>query len=346
MTFAILFGGKSFEHEISIVSAIALKKYFSATTKFIFISGDREFYLVEPQDLKASFFASGAYKKAAKLTLAQGGFLKSGLFGSSRVECDMVVNLVHGADGEDGKLSGMMDFFGVRYIGPGVEASVLSFSKYLTKIYAHGVGVQALDYRVLHKHGDRKIDLALPVIVKPLRLGSSIGVGVVRDETELDYALDVAFEFDDEVLIEPFIGGVKEYNLAGCMVGDEFRFSIVEEPAKNDFLDFDKKYRDFGRSSRAQEAQIDEGLSSALRKAFKKLYGTLFCGALIRCDFFVIEREIYINEINPIPGSMAHYLFEDFTSVVDGLSRSVPPRKNIGVNYRYIHDIHAAKGKA
>jgi D-alanine-D-alanine ligase len=216
----------------------------------------------------------------------------------------------------------------------------------MTKLYAAGVGVRTLDYRLLNKRAPRKIDLPLPVIVKPLRLGSSIGVAVVREEQELDYALDVAFEFDEDVLIEPFINGVREFNLAGCKVGDEFCFSIIEEPIKNDFLDFDKKYRDFGRSSRANEAQIDEGLAGQLRKSFKKIYDGVFEGALIRCDFFVIDREVFLNEINPIPGSMAHYLFDDFPTVLEGLSRSLPSKRKISVNYKYIHDIHSAKGKA
>ena len=184
-----------------------------------------------------------------------------------------------------------------------------------------------------------------PVIIKPVRLGSSIGVSIVKDAGELDYALDVAFEFDSEVIIEPFIDGVKEYNQAGCYT-TVWELSIVEEPHKEEFLDFEKKYMDFSRDSQVLSADIDESLTSKIQEAFKKIYDPLFKGAIIRCDFFVIDGEVYLNEINPIPGSMANYLFDDFEGMVERLSRNLPKEKNIQINYQYIHSIQSAKGKA
>jgi D-alanine-D-alanine ligase len=166
----------------------------------------------------------------------------------------------------------------------------------------------------------------------------------VREESELEYALDVAYEFDEEVLVEPFIEGVKEYNLAG-LKADEFIFSIVEEPQKEAFLDFDKKYLDFSRTSQVQEADIDSYLEENLKLAFQKVYGTLFEGALIRCDFFVVDGKVLLNEINPIPGSMANYLFSDFNSAIQRLSDTLPKSKKIPIDYQYIHSIQKAKGK-
>ncbi len=344
MKFAILFGGVSYEHEISIVSAISLKKVLKSEIVYIFCDKDRDFYLINSKDIKSKLFSSGEYKKSPKLTLKRGGFFQKGLVGEKRVEFDTLINLVHGADGEDGKLAAVLSFFGIDYIGPRVDASVLSFNKLYTKLYASSIGIDTVDYEVLQK-GAYKITTPYPVIIKPLRLGSSIGVSIVRDESELEYALDVAYEFDDEVLVEPFIEGVKEYNLAGCKVDGEFIFSIVEEPQKGDFLDFDKKYLDFSRDSRVQKAQIDPFLEENLKKEFKKIYGTLFEGALIRCDFFVVDNEIKLNEINPIPGSMANYLFEDFEGVIQNLSKSLPKEKPIPIEYRYINSIQKAKGK-
>ena len=200
-------------------------------------------------------------------------------------------------------------------------------------------------YETLSRNDERKTSLNYPIIVKPARLGSSIGVSVVKSEDELDYALDVAFEFDENVLVEPFISGVKEYNLAGCMIDGEINFSIVEEPQKNEFLDFEKKYMDFSRSATVSSAEIDEALVTELQDTFAKIYTNLFEGALIRCDFFVIDGEVYLNEINPIPGSMANYLFADFSKTISGLLRSLPNRKRAGVDYQYIHSISSAKGK-
>jgi D-alanine-D-alanine ligase len=300
---------------------------------------------VEPDKMKSTTFSSGEYKKGKKLTLGIGGFLSGGLLGSKPLDFDVLVNLIHGRDGEDGKIAALMDFYGIPYIGPRLEASVLSYGKLYTKLLAESLGIATLEYRVLRKGGERKIDLAYPVIVKPVHLGSSIGVSVVRSAEELDYALDVAFEFDEQVIVEPFVEGIREYNLAGCHTS-VWELSLVEEPQKEEFLDFDKKYRDFSRESRVQEAAIDAPLREELEEAFRRIYDPLFAGSVIRCDFFVIDGRVHLNEINPIPGSMANYLFEDFEGMLERLAAHLPREKRIGIDYRYIHSIQSAKGKA
>jgi D-alanine-D-alanine ligase len=343
MKCAILFGGVSYEHEISIVSAITLKDVLKIDREFIFCDKDREFYLINEKDMTSKLFSSGGYKKSPKLTLKNGGFFQKSLMKEKKLELDFVLNVIHGGDGEDGVLAGMFDFFGVPFIGPRIDAGVLSFNKLYTKLYANSIGVETVDYEVLKK-GAYKISLSYPVIIKPLCLGSSIGVSIVRSEDELEYALDVAYEFDDEVLVEPFIEGVKEYNLAGIK-GDEYIFSIVEEPQKSEFLDFEKKYLDFSRDDRIQKADIDGFLEENLKLTFQKIYGKLFEGALIRCDFFVVDGKVLLNEINPIPGSMANYLFDDFNSVIDTLSKHLPTKRSINIDYQYIENIQRAKGK-
>jgi len=342
---AILFGGASYEHEISIVSATTLKeKLHDFELTYIFCDQDHTLYWIDEQKMKAQTFSSGAYRKEPTLTLVQGGFVRKKRFGSERLAVP-VLNLIHGADGEDGTIAGLLDFYKISYIGPRREASVFSFDKRYTKYLAHAIGVKVLDYEVLHKHGSRDVKTPYPFIVKPSRLGSSIGVSVVNDAPELDYALDVAFEFDESVIVEPFISGVKEYNLAGFRARDTMHYSIVEEPQKSEFLDFDKKYLDFSRSATVHEADLDAATVRTLQENFQTIYGDLFEGALIRCDFFLIDNEVYLNEINPIPGSMANYLFKDFSSAITALLQDIPPANNIHVNYRYIHTISAAKGK-
>ncbi|MBE0494868.1 MAG: D-alanine--D-alanine ligase [Campylobacterales bacterium] len=344
MEIGIVFGGKSYEHEISIVSAIALKKVLTCKLIYIFCDANREFYLIPTESINAKRFSDGSYKKDPKLTLEQGGFTCKGLFGSKKVACDVVLNLIHGADGEDGKLAGLFSFFGVPFIGPRLEASVLSYSKLWTKHLAQACGVKALPYELLTPE-KRTPSLAYPLIVKPLRLGSSIGVSVVRSEKTLDYALDVAFEYDDTVIVEPFMEGVKEYNLAGCFTSQGVEFSIIEAPQKGELLDFDKKYLDFSRTATVSKAALEPLEEKRLQEAFTALYMPLFQGALIRCDFFMIDGEVILNEINPNPGSMANYLFEDFDGLVRRLANALPAPKEAAVSYQYIHSIHSAKGK-
>jgi len=346
MNIAILFGGSSYEHEISIVSAITMKKVLKKSTiTYIFVDANREFWLIDTDKINSKLFSSGDYKKSKQITLKKGGFFTEGMFGSKQVNFDVALNLIHGRDGEDGKIASLMEFFSIPYISPRVEASALSYNKLYTKFLAENLDVKTVPYEHFSKNDERKITMPYPVIIKPVRLGSSIGVSIVKDASELDYALDVAFEFDTDVIIEPFIDGVKEYNQAGCFT-NEWELSIVEEPHKEEFLDFEKKYMDFSRDSQVLSADINDELRTKIQDAFKKIYDPLFRGSIIRCDFFVVNDEVLLNEINPIPGSMANYLFEDFEAMIERLTRHLPKEKSIAIDYQYIHSIQQAKGKA
>ena len=342
---AVVFGAQSFEHEISIVSSITMKKVLNNELIYIFVDKNREFYHIPTETIKSNLFSSGEYKKCDKLQLTNNSFTKKGLFKTTNLEFDVVLNLTHGGDGEDGVLAGMFKFFNIPFIGPRVEACVVSCNKFLTKSYSDSIGVKTLDYKYFNKNDEIEVD-NFPVIIKPVRLGSSIGVSIVKSKEELNYALDVAFEFDDEIIVEPFINGVKEYNLAGTKINDEFIFSIVEEPHKEEFLDFDKKYLDFNRSETVSNADISDELVKKLQENFEKIYNITFEGSLIRCDFFVVDGEVYLNEINSIPGSMANYLFDDFNTTINNLANNLPKDKKIQINYDYVNTIQSAKGKA
>jgi len=342
---AVVFGAQSFEHEISIVSSITMKKVLNNELIYIFVDKNREFYHIPAETIKSNPFSSGDYKKCDKLQLTNNSFTKKGLFKTTNLEFDVVLNLTHGGDGEDGVLAGMFKFFNIPFIGPRVEACVVSCNKFLTKSYSDSVGVKTLDYKYFNKNDKIEVD-NFPVIIKPVRLGSSIGVSIVKSKEELNYALDVAFEFDDEIIVEPFINGVKEYNLAGTKINDKFVFSIVEEPQKEEFLDFDKKYLDFNRSETVSDADISDELVNKLQENFEKIYNITFEGSLIRCDFFVVDDEVYLNEINSIPGSMANYLFDDFNTIINNLANNLPRDKKIQINYDYVNTIQSAKGKA
>ena len=293
MNIAILFGGSSFEHEISIVSAITLKKVLKKSSlSFIFVDANREFYLIDSKNMKSNYFANGSYKKAKKLILKRDSFFIEGMFGLKEQKLGTVLNLIHGRDGEDGKIASLLEFNNISYISPRVDASVLSYNKLYTKLYAESLGVKVVPYSLLNSNDSRDIELEYPVIIKPVRLGSSIGVSIVKSQDELDYALDVAFEFDNQVLIEPFIEGVLEYNQAGCKT-DKFELSIVEEPNKEEFLDFEKKYLDFSRDAKVVDADISPELKSRIQDSFKSVYGAIFEGSIIRCDFFCSRWRCY-----------------------------------------------------
>ncbi len=345
MKLTILFGGASFEHEISIVSAITLKdKLENFDLSFIFCDQDHDFYLIEASKMKATTFSKGEHKKMPKLSLGNGAFIQKGIFSSKKYKA-IVLNLIHGADGEDGTMAALLDFYSIGYIGPRLNASLFSYDKSYTKHLCKERNIKTLEYALLSSYEYKNMNISYPIIVKPVSLGSSIGVSIVRDESEIDYALDVAYEYDTNILVEPFIEGVKEYNLAGYMADGKIVYSIVEEPQKEEFLNFEKKYMDFSRSDKVLSADISDELESKLKSAFNKVYTNMFEGSLIRCDFFLIDSEVYLNEINPIPGSMANYLFEDFSKSIEELASSLPRLKRAKVTYEYIHSISSAKGK-
>ncbi|QCT94723.1 D-alanine--D-alanine ligase [Caminibacter mediatlanticus TB-2] len=341
MKYALIFGGSSFEHEISIVSAITIKDKLNIEY-FIFLDSNRDFYLIDKDNMKSKYFASGEYKNSIKLEITKGGFkYKKGLLKKEFfLDFDVVINLIHGRDGEDGKIPAMLEFYKIKAITPNVEACSVSYNKVLTKAYAKEMRVNVIEYEIIDSP---KTKFDFPVIIKPARLGSSIGVSIAKNQDELNYAFDVAREFDDLIIVEPFIEGIEEYNLAGCKAGDEWIFSKLEKVEKKEFLDFDKKYMDFSR----KEVKINENLEikEKFKTEFKKIYNNIFKNALIRCDFFCKDDIIYLNEINPIPGSMANYLFDDFKNVIDKLAKSVELENDIRIDYMYINKIQMAKGK-
>ncbi|MGX3009950.1 hypothetical protein ACWIUD_00100 [Helicobacter sp. 23-1044] len=435
MNFIILFGGASFEHEISVVSAITLKKELRNISHFVFIDAENEAFLIPQNAMKSTHFSSGAYKNDARLSFTKGGFAKKSLF-KSEILRGVVVNLIHGKSGEDGQIAGILDFYEIPFIGPRIEASAISFSKELTKLYAKSLGVKVLEYKIaesnktladsaknaesnaksqnlakiaesancpslrtseasvaihkiceqseanIHKtdswiasanqnlprNDKTEADSAknaessakfsaesnkngadsatFPCIVKPAHLGSSIGIAVAKTMDDFSYALDSAFEFDSRVIIEAFFPHIREFNLAGCKINGEFVFSIIEEVKKDELFAFEDKYLDFqGDGAKKKEADLSAEMAEKIKENFKAIYENCFEGAIIRCDFFMLQNEIYLNEINPIPGSMAHYLFDDFNAVVQNLAQNLPQSQKIKIKYQYISKIQAQKGK-
>ncbi len=342
MTFLIIFGGSSFEHEISIVSAITLKEKIKHNNlEFLYVDENRDFYWIKKENMKSKYFSSKNYKNSLKVEIKKNGFYyKQGLLKKEKkLKFDVAINLIHGRDGEDGKIPAILEFFNIPTITPNVEACAISYNKVLTKAYAKEIGVNVIDYEIIK---EPHTNFEFPVIVKPARLGSSIGVSIARDQNELNYAFDVAREFDDLIIVEPFIEGIEEYNLAGCMA-DEWIFSKLEKVEKKDYLDFEKKYMDFSRKEIKINQDLD--LRDKFIKEFKKIYNKTFQNALIRCDFFYKDGKIYLNEINPIPGSMANYLFDNFENVLERLGKNLKKEKKINIDFAYINKIQSAKGK-
>ncbi len=355
---AIIFGANSYEHEISIVSAITIKRVLEKNNKLdiscIFVDFLNDFYLIDNNAMNTKTFSCKEYKKYTKLSITKGGFFAQSFVFKKHILFDIVVNLIHGKYGEDGAIFNLLEFYHIPAITPNLDACNVSYNKLRTKEYAKILGVKTLPYEYVI--ADKEINLKAikyPIILKPARGGSSLGINVVKNKDELEYAKDSAMEYDRDILLEPFIKDIKEYNLAGCKIDGEFVYSTIEEPQKEEFLDFDKKYLDFSRDDKPKEAKISNKIKLKMQEAFAKIYNTTFEGSIIRCDFFVLDDEVYLNEINPIPGSMANYLFDDYLLLFDKLCDEVMQNAKTKIassvnrannyNYKYINKIQSNK---
>ncbi|MDA3049149.1 D-alanine--D-alanine ligase [Campylobacter sp. JMF_15 NE4] len=363
MKYGIIFGGQSYEHDVSILTAIAVKNALKGKNLvFIYCDANRRFFEIEEGNMVASYFArnfarshsantdaaEGGFSsqtsygsKVKELTLSYGGFYTSGMFSKNRLEIDVCINTIHGGDGCDGKLASLLEFYEIPQIGPRLEASAVSHNKILTKNLAKNAGVKAINYAVLKRTSLPSFNY--PVIIKPAHLGSSIGASIVNSDLELDKIIDKVFKLDSEVIVEPFVKDVKEYSLAGCKIGGEIVFSKFGQPVKKDFLDFGRKYIDTTQPNTVTEQAVGISIADKMKDAFAKIYNSGFEGSIIRCDFFVFNNEIYLNEINPVPAALASYLFNDFGAIIDGLSTSLPQYKKIPVTYDLVTQIAANK---
>jgi D-alanine-D-alanine ligase len=236
-----------------------------------------------------------------------------------RVDCALIC--LHGAYGEDGATQGLMEMLGIPYTCSCVAASAECMDKDITKKILRADGVSCLDWRVITKDdfvSSPSIALAVavtmgyPVIVKPARCGSSVGISIARDEKQLTHALGCALEYDEKVIIEHALEDFTELNCAVLKRGEKYVVSEVEMPLRQgDFLDYFDKYGASG-GKRLLPAPIDKGKRDEIRSLAVRAFKSLSMSGVARIDFLVDkDGKTYVNEVNSIPGSLSFYLFPD-----------------------------------
>ena len=341
----VLFGGNSVEHEVSVISAsqamhaLNKEKYDLVP---IYITKDSRFYTGEALlDIKKYKDIPALLNECEEVILKKGASCaelvkaKGGLFGSKTVaKCDIFVPVVHGTNVEDGTLQGYLEMFGVPYAGCDVTASALGMDKYAMKCVLRDAGVNVLDAvcfysREYFKQSEAVVEsieskLAYPVIVKPVNLGSSVGIKVARDRDGLIEAIDEAATFSHKVLVERAIEKLREVNCSVLGDYEEAMASVLEEPVSSggDILDFVDKYqggrkgegstKGMSGSSRKVPAEVTEDQEKAIKEMCITTFKALNCNGVARIDVMIDEAtgEIFVNEINTIPGSLSFYLWE------------------------------------
>ena len=285
---ALLFGGRSEEHSVSIVGARELLKIEEVKEKYEFIligidkQGKMRLLNEFPKEKELNF--DGETRVGPEILDA--------LYG-----VDYAFALLHGPYGEDGKIQGFFETIGIKYFGCDVLTSALLMDKDIAKIIMASGGIPVVPWITLRRKADFPV-VDYPVFVKPANLGSSIGVSKVRNDEELRLALKTAFAFDEKVLIEESIEGRElECSLLGGDVS-----GVGEIIPSHEFYTFEAKYED-ERSHVILPAQIPKEVEENIRD-YTKLAGDLFSiKDLSRVDFFYSkEGKLYLNEINTMPG--------------------------------------------
>lgn len=356
ITIAVVFGGNSTEHEISVISAVqALGKMDHAKYDIypVYMTKDSLFYTDPSMERIESFrdipalIASSLridFVKEKDRTYMTGHETK--LFGKKfSVPVDLVFPIVHGTNVEDGTLQGYFRTLGLPLVGPGVLPSALGMDKVVMKSVLKDSGIPVLDCAVLRPADFEELDSTIakleakpgyPMIIKPVNLGSSIGISVAHDREALKNSLALAFEYSDKVLAEHAIPNLQEINCSVFGCSGETMASECEEPlGSGDILSFQDKYMSGGKGSgkavpagvksssssgskgmasltRRIPANISPDMRDRIRDCARKAFEALEGEGVARIDFMIDKDsgEFYLNEINTIPGSLSFYLWE------------------------------------
>ena len=340
ITIGLFFGGSSVEHEVSIISALqALPRFDQSkyTVLPIYITRAPAFYpgeaagkIEEYRDIPALL------KKCTRVLPAREGdrvcLLPYGRFGLKTkplAALDLAFPVVHGTNVEDGALQGYFRTLGLPFAGSDVEPSAVGMDKYVQKLLYVASGLPVLPALRLRAEEDREDMLRriteripFPLIVKPLDQGSSVGIRLVRTEDELEDALDYAFSFSPRVLTEKAVQPLRELNCAVLGDAEEAEASEVEEPVMGDeILSYRDKYEGGAKGaggkgmsglSRLLPAPVSPELREQVRSLAVRAFRALDLSGVARIDFLLNAEteELYINEVNTIPGSLSFYLWE------------------------------------
>ncbi len=340
----VFFGGKSVEHEVSVISALQACRSLNKDKYEIipvYITKDTEFYIGENIGKIEAYKNIPALLRESERVLPVGNNGTVELlhypmkkFGSNvAAVIDVALPIVHGTNVEDGALQGYLQTLGVPYAGCDVLSSAVGMDKYVMKCVFADNGIPVLPGTVINiKEFTRAQDDVIariegrtryPVIVKPLNLGSSVGIRKAKDREGLMEALDYAFTFAMKVLVEDAITELKEINCAVLGDYEHAEASECEEPLANDeILSYQDKYVGGTKSSggksgmaslkRKIPADITPEQREEVHTMAVKAFQALGCGGVARIDFMLDRStgKIYLNEINTIPGSLAFYLWE------------------------------------
>lgn len=332
----VFFGGRSTEHEISVISAnqaIAAMNPDKYEIVPIYVSKDGRWYTGRELTTLSNYrHPEELLKKCTEVYMrpVYGDFnlysVKKPMFGKDVVATlDVAIPVFHGTNVEDGKFEGVLETIGIPYAGCNTLASANGMDKITMKMILRADGIPVVDYvwmtdRQWTADRDamiRKVEdtLGYPVIVKPADLGSSIGIGVAHDREQLISRLDDAARFSRRLIVEHMVTALREINCSVLGDVDEYETSVLEEPIKaEEILSYGDKYMGGGMHAAQKRipAELPDDQSAECRRLAGETFRVLSCHGVSRVDLIIDDDlgKVYVNEINTIPGSLSYYLWE------------------------------------
>lgn len=338
---AVFYGGKSAEHDISIITAMQVMKnldkekydivpiYIDYDNSWHILDNYEDMHIYTKNDKKGKFLATGFFDKF---------LLSKSVFGLKKYKkIDVAINCCHGLNGEDGTLAGLLTLSNIPFVGSNTLASSVGMDKVIMKdvFRANDIPCPKYVYFLQESYQNNsneiilkaEIEISYPMIVKPANLGSSIGINIAKNREELQKNIEIALYFDKKVIIEQVIPNLREINCSCIKVENDIKTSLLEEPRNwKTFLTFDEKYLqpNIDNKKKTIGISLGEKLDNQIFDLSKKIYQILGCSGVVRIDYLLddLSQKIYVNEINTIPGSYANYLWKDkytFAQLLDEL---------------------------
>jgi len=377
----VFFGGCSVEHEIAVISALQAIHAFDKDKYEIiplYLSKNGQLYTGDSLlDIENYKDTGKLLASCQKIALARNDGevcsfrIPPKMFGNNILnKLDVIFPIVHGTNCEDGTVQGYLELLNIPYVGSNVLASALGMDKVATKNMLKSNGIPVLDSlsysaKEWYKAGEAIVGeieekIGYPVIVKPVNLGSSVGINKAANKEQLENAMDLAFSFAPRVLVEKAITNLKEVNCSVLGDYDNPQPSVCEEPIGNDeILSYNDKYLSKGASKgmsstkRKLPADIPAEMDREIKDLAVRVFKVLGCHGVVRIDFLIDQdtRKVYANEINTIPGSLSFYLWEatnkSFRELLDDLINLAlqRDREKQKITYTYDTNIFSLQGK-
>ena len=338
----VIFGGESVEHEVSIITAVQAMNFINPQ-KYevvpIYIDKKRNWYtgeLLREMETYKDLENIGNYAKEVTLTRKDDEFIlqkKRGIFKGVVNTIDVAFPIVHGKGVEDGSLSGYLETIGIPYVGPSMLGASIGQDKVVQKQVLAAADVPVVNYTWFYDQEYLEDEetilknikkLGYPVIVKPARLGSSVGITVAKNEKEVKDAIDEAIKYDEKIVVEEMVPNLLELDCAVLGSNNKMECSLIGEMmTKNDFLTFEDKYIGNGGKKGPKNgnkistsgfkipADVDKEIEEKIYAEAQKAFRALNLSGVTRFDFLVNQetKEVFVNEPNTIPGCLAFFFF-------------------------------------